>query len=758
MRDRDHLYRLLPGHIRALDADEGRPLRALMRIFGTELATVNDDIEALHENWFIETCEPWVIPYIGDLTGARGLREFGAGSLRAYVANTLAYRQAKGTLAAIEQLARDVTGWPTVGVEFFRRLIHSQNVNHARLDNRATASLRDADLAAQAHGPFEQAAHGIDVRSIQKGLGRYNIPNIGLFVWRIQSYSLAFAYDAPAGYIGGVVPKTSAIGAGFRHLDPLGRNLQLFNRPRIEANLGELGTEATMPAPLRIRPLAADLDKLRAGAPGAGRWFLTRPVVQVQVAGAAVPLERLHICNLEDRPDGGGGVTWRRPATAGHVLVDPVLGRLALHADDETSDVEVAYAYGAPHDIGAGPYDRRTSVAEWLGNFTSPDGAPTWQTGVTRRTQEVTADPDQGGPVVATLAEAIAAWNGHAQAGARGLIVVMDSASYPEDLTSDDLVVRLPAGARLAIVAAGWPAETLDGGARRRSPGALAAQDRRPHIASDLRVRGLEAGDGEGGLLLIEGLLLAGNLRVESGDLGRLELRGATVGADTTALGDAVTVLSGAEGRNVRLNLRAERCVLGRLALGEAAGQVTLCDSLIGEDRVADGDPLAMPTVVDAPAADLAIGACTVFGRTRGRTLEADDSIFVAPLAIARRQQGCVRFSFVPEPSRTPRRYRCTPDLQIATAKTELGPAFGPADEQQIRERIRPVFRATVEGHFAFGQLGGRCPAEIAEGAEGGAEMGALNGLGQPMRIANIRDALDEYLPFGLSAGLLFIT
>jgi hypothetical protein len=674
------------------------------------------------------------------------------------VANTLSYRQAKGTLAAIEQLARDVTGWPAIGVEFFRRLIQSQNVNHVRPDNLATMSLRDADLAAQVHGPFERAAHTLEVRPIEAGLGRYGVLNVGLFVWRIQSYSLAFAFDAANGYAGGVVPKASAIGPGFRHLDAMGRDLQLFNRPRTEASLTELGGEATVPGPLRIRPLAADLDGLRAGRPGAGRYFLIRPVIQVRLAGAAVPLERLHVCNLEDRPDGGGGTTWRRPATAGHVLVDPILGRLALHADDEAATVETAYAYGAPHDIGAGPYDRRASTAEWLGDFTPAGEPPPWQIGVTRRAEEITADPDQGGPVVGTLAAAIEAWNAQATAGARGLIAMMDSASHPEDLTPDELIVRLPGGARLAIVAAGWPTEAIGGGAHRREPGRLAAQDRRPHVASDLRVRGEAEGEEAGGVLILEGVLLEGKVQVESGDLGRLELRGSTLGAGAMALGDGVVVLGGAAGDNLRLGLHVERCVTGAVRGGQAAGRFTFCGSLVGEDRIADGDPLAMPLVIDAPAADLAVGAATVFGRTRGRTLEADDSIFVAPLEIARRQEGCLRFCYVPETSRTPRRYRCTPDLQLAQAREALGAAFGAADEAAIRERIRPVFTSTIEGRYAFGQLAQRCPPEIARGGEGGGEMGALNELGQPMRIANIRDALDEYLPFGLSAGLVFAT
>jgi hypothetical protein len=761
MRDAslDRLYRLLPGHLLALDAKEGRPLQALMQIFARELEVVEGDTEALYDNWFIETCEDWATTYLGDLVGARALRPFGKGSLRAYVANTLSYRQAKGTLAVVEQLARDVTGWPCVGVEMFQRLIQNQNVNHVRPRNQATMSLRDADLAAQVHGPFERAAHTVDVGDIALGQGRYNIPNIGLYVWRIQSNSMLFAYDHPAGYRGGVMPRQSAVGPGFRLFDPVGRTRRLFNRPRTELGLGERGTEPTMPGPLRLRPLAKDLNDLRAGKPGAGVYFLNRPVVQVRLDGAAVALADLHCCNLEDRDDGMGGIIWNRPATPGHVMFDPVLGRLSLNASDEAKAVEVAFAYGAPHDIGGGPYDRRDQAEAWLENFKGAAGEPPpWQIGVTRRAQEVTNDPNQGGPVVATLAAAIQAWNQHAVAGARGIITILDSATYAEDLTTPARLIDLPAGASLAIVAAGWPTEPGSGGTKKRKPGQLTLQDRRPHVASNLRVKGSAGGVGDAGALVLDGLLIEGVVRVEAGDLGRLEIIHCTVGAGAAALGPGLVVANGAAGDNTRLNLHIDHSITGTIDAGQAAGRVCICDSIIGEDRVADGDPLNSPLVLAAEAADLVIGRTTLFGKTTGRTLEADDSIFIGPLDIARRQGGCLRFCYLPETSRSPRRYRCAPDLQIAQAKEAVGAAFAPADELAIRERIRPVFTSTLAEHHAFGQLARRCPVEIAEGAEGGAEMGAMNALKDPMRRANVRDALDEYLPFGLTAGVIFIT
>jgi hypothetical protein len=48
------------------------------------------------------------------------------------------------------------------------------------------------------------------------------------------------------------------------------------------------------------------------------------------------------------------------------------------------------------------------------------------------------------------------------------------------------------------------------------------------------------------------------------------------------------------------------------------------------------------------------------------------------------------------------------------------------------------------------------CAIEITTGADDQAEMGAFHNLQQPRREANLRTALDEYLRFGLEAGIFY--
>ena len=73
----DRLYELLPAVYRNRDTDRGGPLRALLRVIAEQVKLVETDIARMYDNWFIETCEDWVVPYIGDLVGYQQIHEAG---------------------------------------------------------------------------------------------------------------------------------------------------------------------------------------------------------------------------------------------------------------------------------------------------------------------------------------------------------------------------------------------------------------------------------------------------------------------------------------------------------------------------------------------------------------------------------------------------------------------------------------------------------------------------------------------------------
>src|SRR5436190_11177549 len=156
----DRLYQLLPAVYRLRDADRGYPLRGLLRVISEQVNLVDADIAGLYENWFIETCQDWVVPYVGELIGYNPLAEGGETAdvrtprgrareriliSRREVANTIHYRRRKGTLALLEDLAMAVARWPARAVEFYRLLGWTQNVNALQLKRGRTVDLRDGD-------------------------------------------------------------------------------------------------------------------------------------------------------------------------------------------------------------------------------------------------------------------------------------------------------------------------------------------------------------------------------------------------------------------------------------------------------------------------------------------------------------------------------------------------------------------------------------------------------------------------------------
>ena len=117
----------------------------------------------------------------------RGLRPFVALRSRADVAKTIYYRRRKGTLPMLEELARDVTGWPAHAVEYFELLGWTQWVrNHLRSHSLRTPDIRSVERMDRLDGAFDEIAHTVDVRPISQDEGWYNIRNIGFHLWRLM--------------------------------------------------------------------------------------------------------------------------------------------------------------------------------------------------------------------------------------------------------------------------------------------------------------------------------------------------------------------------------------------------------------------------------------------------------------------------------------------------------------------------------------------------------------------------------------------
>src|SRR5215813_5708630 len=237
------LYSRLPGHYRVYDAERGQPLLALLRVVGAQMANVRQDLDALWDNFFIETCDDWVVPYIGALVGANLLQQPVGQSNRLDVWNTVIWRRSKGTPQMLEALSDAISGWPADLAEFFLLLGWSQNVKHVRLNRPLTPDLHDQSqlgLLGHADDPFAHAAdfkpsHALDgsrVSTSSLGLdiaawgtpGRYQINNLGVFVRRLQTFPVRGA--TPAAIAPGA---TAAPGTSCLTFNPLFRETPLFD-------------------------------------------------------------------------------------------------------------------------------------------------------------------------------------------------------------------------------------------------------------------------------------------------------------------------------------------------------------------------------------------------------------------------------------------------------------------------------------------------------------------------------------------------
>ena len=522
-----YLESLLPAHVLQRDAESGGLLHALLSAVATELATVEDDLQSLYDSWFVETAPEWVLPYLADLVGLDGLPgDLGSGtgagvSRRGVVANTVSYRQRKGTVAVIEQVVRDVTGWPTKAVETYRLLGTTTHVNHVRPERPTWASLRDAASAELgsprlAQGALTRFAHTAHVRRVDPGRhggrGRYGIENIAVFVFPVQVYE---AVDVAARALGDPEDGWAT--------HPLGVREPWFAVPATETTIEHLADESDLPVPLRPRRLLALLRAARAR--GVDTDPPTLPVA-VRIDGAD-PLEpwRLRVRGLEELATDDAGTPddpSDDPPLGWQVTVDPVCGRVRTYLDGVATNpgsVLVRYAYGAVADVGAGTYDRSPGHAKALAAdpFTgdTDEGGDRIESQVLVRT-----GPPAGGlrtTVVDGLTDIAARWAATDPdlTGGTQVLSVADSETYTGTLDVD-----VPAESRLVLVAATWRGRLLlNGDVEAPVPGVYSPDGLRPRILGDVVVTGAA-----GSAVLLDGLVVDGDVVVQAGDLRSLTL------------------------------------------------------------------------------------------------------------------------------------------------------------------------------------------------------------------------------------------
>lgn len=803
----DKLWALLPAVYRTEDSDDDTPgpLRELVNRIGVQTAILRRSIDRLWEDQSIETCDDWLIPYLGDLLATNLVTSLDARGQRLDVAKTIYYRRRKGTVALLEELAHDITGWDVRVVEFFRRMGRTRHGLDPQIgwpvggqpNNRALqlteglvgplthtaiggwADLRNAYGAGQAYSAFDEFFHTTDVRRGQGKTGWYNIPHLGVFVWRLQSFAAEFTTP---------VAVTSCPSGHFA-FDPSGRQTSLFAAPTRTSrdSYGDNWVspeEWQLPTPMRKALLETHLTQLYATA--------TSDVLLRHALGVYKKPGRDYVpLDLTEFRDSTGRLT-----------IFPELGLFTFGAPPVTP-VFVTYHYGFSASIGAGAYDRRV-----LGRSSLQPPLPP--------TPPTTVDISGGGNALSTALSTL---------GSQATLVIKDSLTYDAvaDTSVDQLslraenqqrpLVRLdPANGR-AWTFTGQPGSTLvlDGlwlcgadmvlaGTFDRvlltcctlDPGNMAPKDAK---VGQLFAQSVDERD-----LLPTTLWIEGNVRLLQIDrciTGPVRQRGRgsveqvqawdsilqsiptttpdklslASGKDfatlATCLHDAKDPLSMSIGKGLTFSSKDALVVdLNALLAGPLLYDAGLFNQVhlrpLTKDLLAQNpsgvdlqrlNGLLLEDAYPLELADLALGfdsgeldltRCTVLGPAYCHRLAASECILDDFAQVEDTQHGCVRFCAWASGSWLPRQYESVeiaPRAPLFTAR-----AFGQPGYAQLLSSGDTAIRAGREG------------ATIVEGAQDGSEMGAFARLKNPIKERSLLIKYAEYMPLGLAPVIIHVT
>lgn len=715
----EKLWSLVPGYHRDLDgrvataSDPGgrHQLRALVEVLGAQAAVLRRSADRTWDDQFIDACDDWAVPYLGDLVATRMLSALDTRARRVDVAKTVYYRRRKGTLRVLEELISDITGWEGVAVEQFRRLGRTWN----RLDPPpaqrrgrftatppgGTADLRSPMGSELAGGPFSEFAYSPDVRRHRGVNGMRAIPKISFHLYRLASVPVL-----------AMRPVAALTEPGSYTFDPLGRSVPLFARAgRIEQwddwrtlrpweTPGEISCRMLNHAVYDVTPTAIaeaivvlpgltqleqdDLKLLRLrrfestgalhdgiGEIDSGGTLDTAAVRQAVEAasiiddcgkaallGGSIALTDSTGLIPPEQIIAGDLSTWRAPPAGYRAIIDPTLGRVRFNLSQTRSpraDIHV----GAVGAVGANPLPRR-SVAS-------------------------TTQPISGGGQIPVIVDG-------------GVATLEDSLIYrpPVATTSfQSLWVQAADGERPFVdMGAAWTFASL-------APNAE---------------------------LTLDGLWLGGgNPVVLQGDFATVTIRRCTFDGSSIA-GDGVTLR--VEGNIGRLTI--ERCLLGPIDVRPTA----VVPSIEVSESVIDGDDpdVTAGRAIDADRSTLDLRGVTALGQVLAVRLWADDVLATGRVTITDVQSGCFRFSAAPDGSRVPHPYE----------STMTPPGI--------------LFTTREQGMAAYAQLRAGLTDVIGRGAQDGSELGAFAHLRQPISFDSLRTKVSEYLPFGLLPIYVFAT
>lgn len=627
----------LPPAVRAEPADGGpRLLDVLLAAVDTQVAALHEDLDRLRQDFFIESCQDWVVPYLGALLGLP------PDANRREVAFAVALRRRKGTPAALEDFGFVVTGLTVRVLEGWQHTVWAQRFGHPPPARVAALAPRDLPAMARFGGPFETG------RRVFTPGRRWHPRAATAVVWPWQIRTLSDTEAAPLA------------DAGRFALDPLGGDAPLYLRPRrpriaSETDAGpdtRTGDEADAPVRATYDVMTA-LGEVTYGP----AWQLPagHPLAQdgtllaLTVGGSPVGWSAIRFGALPP------GAEPPAPPGTGEVVVDPNRGHVQLGA-------------GLSGTVRA---TRHRAFAGTFGAFASrADEQPGARVVVVVNPASSAAEP--------TLAAAFTK--------ARTLAAALDPAGSRPGVP--DVEIRLETSDRLAAP----PPQTFAAAVPRWRIVAPALVT--PTVVGDLQL------DLAGGQVELAGFLHTGTLRLGEGLVSATldgitqDPAAGGVNVSLNAWGLALVATRCGLGP-IRADLGAlpitlTDCVVdGRRRrarpCGGGAPQLPMVNAV---DRVTRF----------APA--LVTAGVTFAGPVRAESVHATDTVFADGLEVVQQQEGGVRHSYLAPPSSGPARWPATYASGPYPPPAFVSTGFGAAGYYALdyADRDDPLLTAASDG------------------------------------------------------------
>ncbi len=780
------LYDRLPEIYRIRDEEQQPPgqLKQYLALVEAAFGAIHDNIGELYHDLFIETCNDWVIPYIGDLLDTSHLKGE-AWTLRADVADTIALRRRKGTLGAIAQLTYNLTRWGVHCVELRENLVWNHHLNHQRPDlggnppyakatrhtviRGGTITLRDPAMLSLLNSPFDPFAHVVDLKPPTGGNIRYNLPNLAIFLWRLVAYRIDVSQ--PVSRDIQTIDLTQFPGAApfvvRFEVHPLGQPLRLFNINRHNPNLRPpvVSLIDETPSPIPTPRLTS-----QSNAGGPEKYVIVETYNPTDVVANAIDIGETGLqLHLPEPTFGSTGWSFRganlcaweaglNPALRDReIAIDPVIGRIAIGVKDNAEaealkdHLLLTYSYGAVGPVGAHPISRSRPPTQWQSR---PGEDPQ---NVIFRTVDFHQNPNGLEDALQDISSLTAPL----------VIEIVDSMTHSLDISringnhKENDKFYIPLNRSLIIRAASdqRPVIKLVHPLRFRPQKVQGVdeeeQDDLNALMSLLTVR-LE------GLYLTRGeSWVATDALIERAALNKLEILDCTLDPggnkelDGTAQGKRNDIfpslkLESSYGfsdatEEATFNQIPEiiihRTIAGPILI-DTPYKLCLTESIIDAGKgIGDSSSNSFAvTSTSDPAnnwgAPSQVNSITVFGRMRIESISGQGGIWVHRLEVLNNQQGCLKFSyFSGNGDRLPQNHACVTGT-----------------EAKLR------FVSEIFGQPAYGQLHASTDIQILEQGPNDDAMGAFGFLLEAHKWRNLQIRFREFMPVGIRPLLIRVT